>query len=255
MLTLYHWEPTFNSAEPTILLNEKGIAFESRYLDLHAFEQHAPEFLALNRMGQVPVLVHDERVITETSLILLYVEAAFPKPSFLPRTDAGYYHMHMWSKYSDEYFAPALSLLGWRSHGAASLKGRDLSTARAGLERLPPERRAVWAAALADEAPPADLQAARRGLATRIARMEAALGDHLYLAGDDYSLADIMMFPAARALAHLLPELVNAEATPAISVWSERVAERPAVGAALAAGRTREPHLAYAPGPETPRWG
>jgi GSH-dependent disulfide-bond oxidoreductase len=254
-VTLYHGEPTFNSAEPLILLHEKGLPFESRYLDLLAFEQHAPAFLELNPQGQVPVLVHDGQAITETTLMLQYIDAALDGPKFLPKSDAGYYRMHMWSKYMDEYFAPALSMLGWREHGAARLRGRDLAAARAGFARLPPERRAVWEQALAGGASADELERARNGLETRVRRLESALEDQLHLAGDDYSLADIMMFPTARALAALLPDLVNPVATPGIAAWIARIGARPAVQAALATARTPAPELAFAPGPETPRWG
>ena len=34
MLTLYHWEPNANSGKPMLALMEKGVAFESHYLDL-----------------------------------------------------------------------------------------------------------------------------------------------------------------------------------------------------------------------------
>ena len=77
-LELYHWEPCANSGELLILLHEKAIAFRSHYVDLLQFEQLSPAFLELNPRGQVPVLVHDGRVLTETTLILEYLDAVFP---------------------------------------------------------------------------------------------------------------------------------------------------------------------------------
>ena len=85
MLELYHWEPTSNSGEPLILLNEKGLAFTSHYVDVLAGEQHDPAFLKINRHAQVPVLVHDGRVITETGFILQYVDAVLSDPVLQPR--------------------------------------------------------------------------------------------------------------------------------------------------------------------------
>ena len=58
MLKLYHAEPVANSLKTLINLKEKGLEFESIYIDLHRFEQHEPAFVAINPEGQVPVLDH-----------------------------------------------------------------------------------------------------------------------------------------------------------------------------------------------------
>ncbi len=42
MLTIYHWEPNANSGKPILAAYEKGVAFESRYVDMLGFEQHEP---------------------------------------------------------------------------------------------------------------------------------------------------------------------------------------------------------------------
>ena len=43
---LYHWEPNANSGKPMLTLAEKGVQFESHYIDLLKFDQHQPEYLA-----------------------------------------------------------------------------------------------------------------------------------------------------------------------------------------------------------------
>ena len=67
MLKLYHAEPMANSLKSLIPLKEKGLQFESIYVDLHKFEQHEPWFVKINPEGQVPVLIHDGNTITEAS--------------------------------------------------------------------------------------------------------------------------------------------------------------------------------------------
>ena len=52
MLTLYHWEPNTNSGKPMLTLAEKGVEYESPYLDLLKFDQHQPEYLQINPDGQ-----------------------------------------------------------------------------------------------------------------------------------------------------------------------------------------------------------
>ena len=41
MLTIYHWEPNANSGKPILAAYEKGVEFESRYIDMLAFEQQS----------------------------------------------------------------------------------------------------------------------------------------------------------------------------------------------------------------------
>jgi glutathione S-transferase/GST-like protein len=248
MIELYHSEPGANSGEALICLQEKGIDFASRYVDVLAFEQFEPEFLRINPDGQVPVLVHDGRTLTETGFILQYLEAAFPTVSLTPRSAQDRYWVNVWIKYVNEYLAPALWRLGTARQGRLRQLAGDLEK----LERAPPERRQAWLKAI-DGFSADELEIARGLLPVRLERMQQALAASSWLAGPDYSLADIMVFPTAAALPQVAPELVNPQATPAILAWLERMAARPAVQAALAFARRHEP--VFAPGPEGSRWG
>jgi glutathione S-transferase len=248
MIELYHGEPGANSAEVLICLKEKGVDFVSRYVDVLAFEQFEPAFLAINPDGQVPVLVHDGQSITETGFILQYLEAVFPAPSLTPGSAQGRYQVNVWIKYVNEYLAPAL----WRLGVARQGRLRQLAGDKGRLERAPPERRQAWLKAV-DGFSPDELESARTLLPVRLARMEQAVASTQWLAGPDYSLADIMVFPTVMALAQVTPELVNSRATPAILGWLERMSARPAVRSALALARRPEP--VFVPGPEGSRWG
>ena len=85
MLKLYHAEPVANSLKALIALKEKGLEFQSIYIDLHKFEQHEPWFVAINPEGQVPVLDHDGFIVTHTTVINEYLEDAFPEaPALRP---------------------------------------------------------------------------------------------------------------------------------------------------------------------------
>ena len=251
MIELYHFEPTSNSGEVLICLKEKGIDFVGHYVDVLAGEQFSPAFLALNPYGQVPVLAHDGRVLTETGFILQYLEETFPTVGLTPHTAEGRYWVNVWIKYVNEYMAPAAWKLGVGGTLAGLGQRRRLEAA---LATAPPERRQAWTKALAgfdaDE-----LEIARGLLPVRLERMETALGEADWLAGDHYSLADIAVFPTANALPDLVPDLVSAAATPRIWAWLERMRSRPAVQAALAIGRCASPEAVFAPGPEGSRWG
>ena len=65
MLALYHHGSSVCAAKVRLALAEKGVQWESRYVDILAGEQFAPEFLALNPKAAVPVLIHEGAVLTE----------------------------------------------------------------------------------------------------------------------------------------------------------------------------------------------
>ena len=255
MLELYHWEPNSNSGEPLIYMHEKGLDFVSHYVDVLAFEQHSPAFLKVNGRAQVPVLVHDHRVITETGFLLQYLEALFHTPSLTPHSAHDRYWANVWIKYVNEYMAPAVWRLGVDKTMAGQLKGRDLAQIREGLKRAPPERQQAWNKVLAGPLEADEVEIARGLLPVRLDHMEQALAGSDWLAGPSYSIADIVVFPTARSLPGLVPDLVNATATPRIVAWLQRVEGRPAVQQALATARTPHPEAVFAPGPEGSRWG
>ena len=86
MLELYHFEPAANSMKPLLCLSEKGVEFTSRQLNLEGrrWEQYSDWFLKINPDGQVPVLVHDGKVIIESTVINEYIEDVFPENPLRP---------------------------------------------------------------------------------------------------------------------------------------------------------------------------
>src|ERR1700680_20480 len=113
MLHLHHAEPVANSMKSLLCLKEKGLDFVSHYVDLLRFEQHRDDFVKLNPSGQVPVLVHDGAVITESTVINEYLDEVFPEPPLHSDDPVARARMRVWSKFVDEYFCPALSMIGW----------------------------------------------------------------------------------------------------------------------------------------------
>jgi len=82
MLTLY-FAPGSSSMAVHIALHEIGIPFESRPLSFKN-DMRAPELLALNPEGKVPVLLVDGRPLTEVAAILYYLAKSFPEAELLP---------------------------------------------------------------------------------------------------------------------------------------------------------------------------
>ena len=85
MLILY-FAPGSSSMAVHIALHEIGVPFESRPLSFKR-DMRAPELLALNPEGKVPVLLVDGRPLTEVAAILFYLAKRFPEAELLPCDD------------------------------------------------------------------------------------------------------------------------------------------------------------------------
>ncbi len=86
MLQLYYSRLSINARRVWVTLLEKNLEFELILMKLNG-DQFQPEFLKLNPFHHIPVLVDEDFKIFESLAILDYLEAKYPKPSFMP-TDA-----------------------------------------------------------------------------------------------------------------------------------------------------------------------
>lgn len=248
MLELYHYEPSANSMKPMLCLKEKGIDFISRYVDLHSFEQHSPEFVRVNPNGQVPALIHDGVIVTESTVINEYLEDVFPQVPLRPRSPAARAQMRIWSKFVDEYFCPALSMHGWNvlvPGIVARLQSGEFDKL---LERIPlKEQRDKWKTAATHSFTEEQLADSKRKVGISIERMEKILAKSRWLAGDEYSLADVNSYSMVVPVPRFFPEFLNEKVAPRTMDWVRRMNERPAVKAALAMARNPPPGTAAAP--------
>ena len=88
MLTLFHFWDSTCSMKVRFALAEKALPWESRHVDLFRFENWTPDYARLNPKGVVPTLVHDGHAITESNVILEYLEDCFPTSPLRPPTSA-----------------------------------------------------------------------------------------------------------------------------------------------------------------------
>ena len=79
MLEHYHNINSVCAQKVRIALIEKGLDVKEHLLTLRG-DQFDPAYLKLNPNGVVPTLVHDGNTIIESSLILYYLDEAFPAP-------------------------------------------------------------------------------------------------------------------------------------------------------------------------------
>jgi GSH-dependent disulfide-bond oxidoreductase len=238
-VALYHWEPNANSGKPMLALMEKGVKFESNYLDLLNFDQHKPEYLAINPQGTIPAMTHGARVLTESTAIMEYVDEAFDGPSLMPADPVDRWRVRWWMKFMDQWLGPSFSMIGWSVFIGPAVRAKDPDELKAAIERIPlPERRVAWRKAIYGSFGEVEMEESRRRVALGITLLEEALAEREWLASDSYSLADINGFNLAYALPLSQPTLSNDDLTPNILRWLRAIYARPATRATWAMGRT-----------------
>lgn len=82
-LTLYHF-PNACSQVALCALEEAGLDYQLKIIDLHAGEQSSPDYLAVNPLGKVPYLLIDGQGLSENAAILTYIALLRPHAALLP---------------------------------------------------------------------------------------------------------------------------------------------------------------------------
>ena len=80
-LELYHNHISVCAQRVRLVLAEKGVAATLHHMDLRRGDVFDPAYLKLNPNAVVPTLLHDRRVVIESSVIAEYLDEAFPGPA------------------------------------------------------------------------------------------------------------------------------------------------------------------------------
>jgi glutathione S-transferase len=199
-LKLYSGPLSMFGAKAEIAIREKGVPFHLEMVPFtrsHAYDPKHPEVLRINPKRQVPVLIHGDLEIFDSTQIFEYLEDRFPNPPLWPADSAARARARLLELKSDEVFFPHVIRL-------------------MGLQDLPDD--------------PASI-AARGALASFYGDMDRQLADgREYLAGQ-YSFADIAFYMAQ--LFALRMGAPMTEARPQLILWRDRMTARPAVSAVV----------------------
>jgi len=218
---------------------EKGVPYDSVYLDMLAFDHHKPDYLALNPNGTIPALKHGDVVLSESTPMMEYIDSTFEGPALMPADAEGRWKMRMWLRFMDSYMGPSLSMLGWSVMVGPLVRQRDPKELAAAIDRIPLEtRRMTWRKAIYNQFSEEELAESRRRLVYSLELLEQVLSTRPYLAGSIYSLADIDAFNSCYGLPVFQGDLCNDEKTPAVMEWLRTIRERPAVEETWAKSRT-----------------
>ena len=111
MLKLYDYPESPYCQKVRIVLAEKDLSFEIVPVDLKAGEQRRPEFLKLNPFGKVPVLIDDELIVYDSTIINEYLEDEYPHPPLLPSDSSARARVRTFEDYADNAFIPVTGII------------------------------------------------------------------------------------------------------------------------------------------------
>ncbi|MCS6947321.1 MAG: glutathione S-transferase N-terminal domain-containing protein [Steroidobacteraceae bacterium] len=201
MIELYtHATP--NGHKVSIMLEELGLPYRLRLVDLTKGEQFTPEFLAINPNNKIPALIDPDGsdggpvTVWESGAILIYLAEKTGSP-LLPARGAARYRVLQWLMFQMAGVGP---MFGQAGHFTLYAQQQ----VPYGIERYSNE--------------------ARRLLGV----MDKQLQAEPFIAGADYSIADIALYPWTNS-ALRIPTIGSFDAWPAVARWRERIASRPAV--------------------------
>jgi len=193
MITLYDYLPSQNAWKVRLLLNHLGMRYRTVPVSIFEGEGQAAWFLAINPTGKVPALqLEDGRTLAESNAILAYLADGTP---YLPSDRFTRAKVHQWLSFEQENVEAVIGALRhWTMTGKRARRAPDIVAAkRAGADRS-------------------------------LRRLDEALSRTPFLAGEDYTIADMAVFAyASRAEEAEVP----LAPFPAVRAWVARIESQP----------------------------
>ena len=210
-MKLYQANSSPNSRRVRIYLSEKGISMPIVPVDLAAKEQFSEAYAEINPRRVVPTLLLDDgTAIGEVPAILRYLEEIHPAPPLLGSTAKAKALVTMWERrVEQEGFASAMEAV---RNAVPGLKGRAIAGPH-DYEQIP-----------------ALVERSKARVGNFYADFNARLTEVPFIAGDEFSVADITAIVtvdfATRAVGLAMPEELTA-----LRRWYDDVSARPSMAA------------------------
>lgn len=203
MIDVYTWA-TPNGHKIHIMLEETGLEYRVHPVDIGAGEQFEPAFLEISPNNKIPAIVDRDGpggvplALAESGAILIYL--AEKTGQWLPAEPRAHYACLQWLMFQMGHIGP---MLGQAHH----FRGYAPVRISYGIERYTRESNRLYGV------------------------LDGQLSHHEYVAGNDYTIADMAIFPWLRSHAK---QGVDLDGYPHVKQWLARIAERPAVRRGLA---------------------
>jgi GST-like protein len=205
MIDLYYW-PTPNGHKISVALEEMGLAYTVKPVNILSGEQHTPEFAALSPNTRIPAIVdHDgpgaaPHTVFESGAILMYL--AEKSGQFWPADAAARSDVMQWLFFQCANVGPMFGQCG-------HFRGYAPERIEYGINRYCGETVKLYGV------------------------MDRVLGTRAYLAGDEYSLADMATYPWCAPKIREL-HAIDIDQFPNVKRWVEAIEARPAVQRGMA---------------------
>lgn len=202
MIDLYTW-PTPNSHKVTIMLEECKLAYAVHAIDIGAGDQMKPDFLKISPNNKIPAIVdHDgpggkPYSLFESGAILLYLAGKTGK--FLGKTDRAKFDTLQWLMFQMGGLGPMLG----QTHHFRIYAPEKIEYA---VNRYTNEAKRLYGV------------------------VEKRLGSNAFIAGKEYTVADMAIWPWLRSWQNQGVEISD---YPALKAWFEKIEVRPAVKRAV----------------------
>ena len=202
MIEVYSW-PTPNGHKVHIMLEECGLPYRARPVNIGTGEQFEPEFLSISPNNKIPAIVDPEGPegepisLFESGAILLYLSGKTGK--FMPDSVAGRYEVLQWLMFQMGGVGPMLG----QAHHFRVYAPQKIDYA---IDRYTNEARRLYGV------------------------MDKRLSKSTYIGGPDYSIADMAIFPWLRSWKN---QGIDWADFPHLKGWFDEIAARPAVKRAV----------------------
>jgi len=206
-IEVYSW-PTPNGHKIHIMLEECGLPYRAHPIDIGKGDQFAPDFLRISPNNKIPAITDPDGPdgapisLFESGAILVYL--AGKTGQFLPQGDRARYDVLQWLMFQMGGVGPMLG----QAHHFRLYAPEKIAYA---IDRYTNEAKRLYGV------------------------IDKQLSKHSFIAGPDYSIADIASFPWIRNLIGFYEarELVGFDSFPNVARVLERFVARPAVIAGL----------------------
>jgi glutathione S-transferase len=210
-------------------LEEKGVQWTSRYVDLFKFDQLKPEYLAINPDGMVPTLVHDGEPIRESTIINEYIDAAFPGPALTPHDPLKQARMREFIRKCEDGFDGIVKLTMVK-YILPKLRNRwsREELLKQAAQRPTQYYQDVHSRAVRGEITEAELAESRAMIERLLDRLEDVLVGGPWIVSDELTLADIAIAPYMFRLSALgANQFWSKDRRPRVAAWYQRLSARP----------------------------
>jgi glutathione S-transferase len=232
MLDLYHNINAVCAQKVRIALAEKGLTVQEHLMTLRG-DQTEVGYLKLNPLGVVPTLLHDGEPIIESSLILYYLEEAFPEPSLMPVAPMARYRVRLFNKLIDERVHDACTIMTFATAFRPKFLAMGRDAWEADIGKSPSKKRIAYKRDVIERGlDSAYVIDAVEQFKDLIRQAASALDEDSHLAGPEFSIADVAVIPYFIRLELLKMDSLW-DGFPSITEWVRRMRTRPSVNAGI----------------------